>query len=423
MSASASAPQVAPPPSQSAAVIDLTLPDPPSPVQPAQPAPTVQSHPAAAPDSPVQPQIPTDPNQNLTPSQPPAQHVVQNQASTMPGTSNQQPSTSPEFGSPIWEGTLSWGGGLDTLGRMLQAQAAIYTPQQAHGEILRTMKWPSDIVLVPSQDHAAPIFILQDWLRRYQNQCAIIYLMAKTQGADAPQNDENLGALSRSLQEKNVYGIAAFTGATGIPERRILIFPAKNNRFAGAFFMTPKGMPDPPKSEIAGLTLSQLPPPLALLLGIMTPQQHATLAEMSLDRRLAALKSLFSRQQQHIKSQQPQQPQQSQQPQQPPPSHAASPVQQQPQQPRPAMTHPVMNPFVNGQPPPLSKALMSAVGEPQHQTAIPNFLPGVDPNAMGSQGASTMMHRRTPSTGSANGMSGISNSVSLEMMQSFMQRN
>ncbi|CCM04681.1 uncharacterized protein FIBRA_06867 [Fibroporia radiculosa] len=413
---SASAPQ----PSQSVSSLDdVPMPDPPSPLgQPASNAhpphllQATSNHQNSLPDvtGPTHPAMESQMNRatNL-----PMQNSGQaSQNPTLPAANPTQQVVNSAFGQIVWEGGLSWGPGIDLNGRVVQAHVLMHTQQPGHGTILRSMNWPSNVMLVAAPERVIPLFLLQDWLKRLSNQCAIVYFTPQVLQGNHKTNDENLRGLYTALQEKSIYAIATFTGPAGLPEKRMMLFPSKPGVFIGAFFLSMRGMPPMPKSEVCGFELTQLPPPVAMLLTKLSPQQQQTLNNLPLDKRLSALQQIMAARQQQLLNQ----AQQAQMPSQMP---SQTPTTSQAQLQALQQKHNVfiMNPFVNGQPPPLGQA-MSLTQNVSQQPQIPDLLPGSNPGAMLSQGASGMMHQRTSSAGSANGMGGVPN----EVMQSFTQR-
>lgn len=413
--------------------IDVPMPDAPAPMhstpQPTAPQPPPSRTGVAQPPSVAAPQIPQN-----RPNEPPSSTT---QMSSMVEPPVQNGST--QSVHQVWEGTLSWPPVLDLDGRPGQVQVVMQCPQPGHADLLRTLNLPANLILMPSAEKAVPVNVLWDWMHRYTNHCALLHFTAKPPGPDGTSHDENLKRFSRGLVEKSIYAVAGIPGPNGLQEKRILFFSTRTV-LAGTFFLMAGGMPDPPKSEVAGYTLTQLNPAVALWLFRLTPQQQQVLTNMPNEKRKAMVQAMIARQAQPGKKT-PQQPeleqQQHPQPQPQPPqmsqmsqmSHMSqmqpsTSLQMMPQVQAPALQPQgtearfAFNPFVGGRPPPLSTALGLTQGP--SQPALPSFMPGADPNALMPPGG--MMHRRTPSAGSMSGISGVPG-VSYEMMQSFMQRN
>ncbi|KAH9941346.1 hypothetical protein B0H21DRAFT_893420 [Amylocystis lapponica] len=369
-------------------------------------------------------------------SQPPPQPPPQSQPQPQSHPENAAgANASPTSGQPaaVWKGIFTWRG-FD-MGPQGRNQAVVTIHANQNAEQLRTDTWPSGLTLTPSPDPVVPLVIMQDWTKRKNG--AIIYVLPHTQSPEGKVNGENFAAFLRHLVDKPCYALVAWNGPLGLPENHILLFPAKNV-LAGAVF--PGVMPELPKAEILGIQLTQLQPAHALMLSKLGPDHLAQMAVVPKEKRIMWLQAFIGWMQ---KMQQQQHPQalgqgQGQQQQQSPQLQQMS--QQPPLRPQPQTTavsaHPlVLNPFVAT--PNIGGFIDGLTNRQSMQKQQPQQNPmggmnigdGMGTNntnintGLGQMSTMSMppggMHQRTPSGGNVTGIPGLS----MEMLQSFMQRN
>ncbi|PSR88737.1 hypothetical protein PHLCEN_2v5088 [Hermanssonia centrifuga] len=319
---------------------------------------------------------------NRTPHVPPT-----NISAIDPASGSGHAATESQPNTIIWKGAFVWRG-LDSVPMSIQ----VMVPLVARGTPIRADNWPSSMTLTSSPEPAAPLPMLNEWIKKHN--CAPFPIQILP-GGDAPHNNENqYKALVRLLAEKNVYALAGWNGPNGTLENKILIFAIKAQQLGGAFYPGPGSIPDMPKASI---DLANAASPFAMILSKLSTEQQALLAQLPPEKRLAQLKSMVLRHQAQL-------------------SQTRS--QQQPQ--RPMNSWENSGGFFGGQTNATSVLNASASLPPQvpsGATMMSYNLPQVHPQGMVT---SPSLHQRNISgSGNTGGVGG----VSYEMLQSFMQRS
>ncbi|TDL23325.1 hypothetical protein BD410DRAFT_897760 [Rickenella mellea] len=349
---------------------------------------------------------------------------TQNPPPMPPVAMQQQPQPQPQAGpsKPIpqeWYGALTWTG-IDPAS---QTRMEVSSQVLISGPEIRKETWPPNLTLTPSSERAVPTQDLHAWIKRFQpKMCTIV------PNPRAGINESNFKSLNNLLVEKSLYALASWDlPSTGKKEVMMVIFPFPSIRPGTPLQLVCAVFPDtgvpelprtisnhtqqppgPPQQVQATPSINPMPIPNTTPVQQMPPG----FANWTNEMKTAFFTRMMSYRQTQVAQQQQQQAHQLQQQQQ-----AGAGGQQIQQQ----------NAVMGGQAMP-QHTMNQFGGHGQSVSASPpnigGFMGGIGMNAL-HQNAGGFHPMGVAGVGGGGVPQGLGNmqNLSLEMLQSFMQRN